>query len=352
MKVVSKDPIISNEQTSSQKIYNIEDKFFNIRLANENIEAPTISISKDKTEYTEIKCEKIGDILQCTPKEGQMEKEIEYEVFYLNRCDKPTSSNIKVTYYEQNELFGQQRITEYYVNKNHNKFKVLLNSDTVPSLYLDIDNQMTEINECEKEDKFLTCTLSETLLDSIPIAQHSIHSIYYQNIREHIIQSNFKLNRLDDSVTIYTINKMILSSEDDIACTTENEITLEVSPDISTGGPFTATLVSSEKNEITLESCSIVSGESKIKCSTKNEIPIGTYYLLKLSEDIVFDLFDISFFEFKKESGAIEYDNSQEKIAIAIGNNFEFKGGFENYESLKLYIGKDLSKQLYLISLK
>ena len=346
MKVVSKDPIISDEQTSSQKIYNIEDKYFNIRLANENIEAPAVSISKDNTEYTEIKCERIGDILQCTPKEGQMEKEIEYEVFYLNRCDKPTSTNIKVTYYEQDELFGQQRITEYYVNKNHNKFKVLLNSDTVPSLYIELDNQMTEIKDCVKEeDNFLTCTLSETLLTSIPVA---IHPIYYQNIREHYALSHFKLNRVDDAVIIYTINKMILSEEDDILCSTENEITLEIAPNISDADSFTATatLVSLESNEITLESCSIVSGELKIKCRTEKEISIGTYYLLKLNGDLVFDLFDISFIEFKKESSTIDYDETQSNFEISIGIDFEFKGGFNNDDSLKLYIGKDPKKEL------
>ena len=346
MKVVSKDPIISNEQTSSQKIYNIEDSFFNIRLANENIEAPTISISKDKTEYTEIKCEKIGDILQCTPKEGQMEKEIEYEVFYLNRCDKPTSSNIKVTYYEQNELFGQQRITEYYVNKNHNKFKVLLNSDTVPSLYLDIDNQMTEINECEKEDKFLTCTLSETLLDSIPIAQHSI---YYQNIREHISQSNFKLNRLDDSVTIYTINKMILSSEDDILCKTDEfkDITLEISPDISTLSSLTATLtlISSENVEKSFNTCEIVTGESKIKCSSQVSLPIGSYTLLKLSGIPYIDLFDVSFKELKHEEVITPYDSNQGPISIIINTLFNFYG---NTDTLKLYSSKDSSNEIQL----
>ena len=344
MKVVSSDPIINADQNSTQTLYDFEGKLFIVNLANENVDAPSIYISKDNSEYTKINCTKIEDKLQCTPLTNQMEIQTEYEVFYANRCDKLLTSNIKVTFEKQKEYFGSQRINEYYVNQGHNIFKVVLQSEasTIPELYINIDNTYTKIEECVRENNFLICTLTDSFLQSVPNGEYQIWDSYSQ--------TQLTLKRLDNAETIYTATSIDISSGDDVLCTTAElkEIIITLDPDISTLSSFSGALttISSDNVEATFDTCELVTGESKIKCTSTDSIPVGTYYLIRITGDLSIDVFEISYTEFKREKVITPYDSSQQSPKpIAVGTNFEFYG---DPLALKLYIDNDISKEVQL----
>ena len=112
-KVVPSNPIISSEQIPTQKLSENK-KYFTVRLASENIDAPAIYIKNNEV-TTQINCVKGEDNIYCIPFVDQMESNVEYEVFYSNLCDKLINTNIKISLLEYT-------LTNIYFTDNYSSY--------------------------------------------------------------------------------------------------------------------------------------------------------------------------------------------------------------------------------------